>query len=81
MSLFGVVIDVVDARGRGQAHLPPYRGLTHRGMKWMSDNDITGVIEETFSLQEEHFGDIVTIELKVEWTSRSQRRTNKSLSI
>jgi E3 ubiquitin-protein ligase NEDD4 len=36
----------------------------HRSMKWMLDNDITDVIEETFSLQEERFGELVTIELK-----------------
>jgi len=36
----------------------------YRSMKWMLDNDITGVIDETFSLQEERFGELVTIELK-----------------
>lgn len=36
----------------------------HRSMKWMLENDITDVIEETFSLQEERFGELVTIELK-----------------
>jgi len=36
----------------------------HRSMKWMLDNDIKDVIEETFSLQEERFGELVTIELK-----------------
>jgi len=36
----------------------------HRSMKWMLDNDITDVIDETFSLQEERFGELVTIELK-----------------
>jgi HECT-domain (ubiquitin-transferase) len=29
-----------------------------------SENDITDVIEETFSVQEERFGELVTIELK-----------------
>ena len=33
-------------------------------MKWMLENDITDIIEETFSLQEERFGELVTIELK-----------------
>ncbi len=28
------------------------------------ENDITDVIEETFSVQEERFGELVTIELK-----------------
>ena len=36
----------------------------HRSMKWMLENDITDIIEETFSLQEERFGELVTIELK-----------------
>lgn len=36
----------------------------HRSMKWMLENSITDVIEETFSLQEERFGELVTIELK-----------------
>ena len=36
----------------------------HRGLKWMLDNDITDVIDETFSLQEERFGELVMIELK-----------------
>ena len=36
----------------------------HRSMKWLLENDITDVIEETFSLQEERFGELVTIELK-----------------
>ncbi|KXN88286.1 putative E3 ubiquitin-protein ligase hulA [Leucoagaricus sp. SymC.cos] len=36
----------------------------HRSLVWMLDNDITDVLEETFSLTEEHFGELVTIELK-----------------
>ncbi|KAF9452982.1 HECT-domain-containing protein [Macrolepiota fuliginosa MF-IS2] len=36
----------------------------HRSLVWMLDNDITGVLEETFSLTEEHFGEHVTVELK-----------------
>ncbi|BEI87577.1 uncharacterized protein CcaverHIS019_0102950 [Cutaneotrichosporon cavernicola] len=35
-----------------------------RGLTWMLENDITGVIEETFSITEEHFDEIVTIDLK-----------------
>ncbi|GMK59791.1 hypothetical protein CspeluHIS016_0900080 [Cutaneotrichosporon spelunceum] len=35
-----------------------------RGLNWMLENDITGVIEETFSITEEHFDEIVTIDLK-----------------
>ncbi|KAF9065282.1 hypothetical protein BDP27DRAFT_1332194 [Rhodocollybia butyracea] len=36
----------------------------HRGMTWMLDNDITDIIDETFTTTEERFGEMVTIELK-----------------
>ncbi|KIJ69476.1 hypothetical protein HYDPIDRAFT_179279 [Hydnomerulius pinastri MD-312] len=36
----------------------------HRGLTWMLDNDITDVIDETFTTTEERFGELVTIELK-----------------
>ncbi|KAF8232362.1 ubiquitin-protein ligase [Tricholoma matsutake] len=36
----------------------------HRGMTWMLENDITDVIDETFTTVEERFGEMVTIELK-----------------
>ncbi|KAK4686746.1 hypothetical protein P7C73_g3391, partial [Tremellales sp. Uapishka_1] len=36
----------------------------HRGLTWMLENDITDVIEDTFSITEEHFGEIVTVDLK-----------------
>ncbi|KAG6816239.1 hypothetical protein H0H87_007476 [Tephrocybe sp. NHM501043] len=36
----------------------------HRSLLWMLDNDITDVLDETFSLTEERFGEMVTIELK-----------------
>ncbi|TFK26416.1 ubiquitin-protein ligase [Coprinopsis marcescibilis] len=36
----------------------------HRGLTWMLDNDITDVIDETFTTTEERFGEMVTIELK-----------------
>ncbi|KAJ7582931.1 hypothetical protein C8J56DRAFT_236391 [Mycena floridula] len=36
----------------------------HRGMTWMLENDITDIIDETFSTTEERFGEMVTIELK-----------------
>ncbi|KAI5124501.1 hypothetical protein M0805_003026 [Coniferiporia weirii] len=35
----------------------------YRGLKWMLDNDITDVLDETFSTTEERFGEIVTIDL------------------
>ncbi|KAF8201515.1 hypothetical protein BJ912DRAFT_945571 [Pholiota molesta] len=36
----------------------------HRGMTWMLDNDITDIIDETFTTTEERFGEMVTIELR-----------------
>ncbi|VDB99942.1 unnamed protein product [Peniophora sp. CBMAI 1063] len=36
----------------------------HRGLTWMLENDITGVIDETFTTTEERFGELVTIDLK-----------------
>jgi len=36
----------------------------HRGLTWMLENDITDVIEDTFSISEEHFGELVTVDLK-----------------
>ncbi|KAJ7219069.1 hypothetical protein GGX14DRAFT_589796 [Mycena pura] len=36
----------------------------HRGMTWMLENDITDVIDETFTTTEERFGEMVTIELR-----------------
>ncbi|KAG8899505.1 hypothetical protein FRB99_006689 [Tulasnella sp. 403] len=36
----------------------------HRGMTWMLENDITDVIDETFTTTEDRFGEMVTIDLK-----------------
>jgi E3 ubiquitin-protein ligase NEDD4 len=36
----------------------------HRGLTWMLENDITDVIDETFTTMEERFGEMVTIDLK-----------------
>ncbi|EKM55866.1 uncharacterized protein PHACADRAFT_256774 [Phanerochaete carnosa HHB-10118-sp] len=36
----------------------------HRGLTWMFENDITDVIDETFTTTEERFGEMVTVELK-----------------
>ncbi|OAX41309.1 HECT-domain-containing protein [Rhizopogon vinicolor AM-OR11-026] len=36
----------------------------HRGLTWMLENDITDVIDETFTTTEERFGELVTIELR-----------------
>ncbi|KAL0571341.1 hypothetical protein V5O48_010623 [Marasmius crinis-equi] len=36
----------------------------HRSLGWMLENDITDVLDETFSTTEDRFGELVTIELK-----------------
>ncbi|KAJ7675766.1 hypothetical protein DFH06DRAFT_1292026 [Mycena polygramma] len=36
----------------------------HRSLNWMLENDITDVLDETFTMTEERFGELVTIELK-----------------
>ncbi|GBE82605.1 ubiquitin-protein ligase [Sparassis latifolia] len=36
----------------------------HRGLTWMLQNDITDVIDETFTTTEERFGEMVTVELR-----------------
>ncbi|KAI0318350.1 hypothetical protein OF83DRAFT_1082963 [Amylostereum chailletii] len=36
----------------------------HRGLTWMLENDITDIIDETFTTTEERFGELVTIDLK-----------------
>ncbi|KAG9018720.1 hypothetical protein FRB90_010334 [Tulasnella sp. 427] len=36
----------------------------HRGMTWMLENDITDIIDETFTTTEDRFGEMVTIDLK-----------------
>ncbi|KAJ7134677.1 hypothetical protein C8R44DRAFT_663336 [Mycena epipterygia] len=38
----------------------------HRSLNWMLENDITDVLDETFTITEERFGEHVTIELKPE---------------
>jgi len=36
----------------------------HRGLTWMLENDITDIIDETFTTTEERFGEMVTIDLR-----------------
>ncbi|KAF8522137.1 hypothetical protein BU17DRAFT_75225 [Hysterangium stoloniferum] len=36
----------------------------YRGMTWMIENDITDIIDETFTTTEDRFGELVTIDLK-----------------
>ncbi|GAA5945146.1 hypothetical protein JCM1841_001769 [Sporobolomyces salmonicolor] len=36
----------------------------YRSLAWMLDNDITDVLEETFSTEDDRFGELVTVDLK-----------------
>ncbi|KAF9451197.1 HECT-domain-containing protein [Macrolepiota fuliginosa MF-IS2] len=36
----------------------------HRGLTWMLENDITDIIDETFTTTEDRFGEMVTVDLK-----------------
>ena len=36
----------------------------HRSLQWTADNPIEGVLDLTFSVEEERFGELVTIDLK-----------------
>ncbi|KAF8903115.1 hypothetical protein CPB84DRAFT_1814748 [Gymnopilus junonius] len=36
----------------------------HRSLKWMLENDITDVLDETFTTTEDRFGELITVELK-----------------
>lgn len=36
----------------------------YRSIVWMLENDITGVLDHTFSVEDERFGEIVSVELK-----------------
>ncbi|ODQ65142.1 HECT-domain-containing protein [Nadsonia fulvescens var. elongata DSM 6958] len=36
----------------------------HRNLNWMLDNDITDILELTFSVEEDQFGELVTLDLK-----------------
>ena len=36
----------------------------YRSLKWILDNDITGILDLTFSAEEESFGEIVEVDLK-----------------
>ncbi|KAF8841200.1 HECT-domain-containing protein [Paxillus ammoniavirescens] len=49
----------------------------HRGLTWMLENDITDVIDETFTTTEERFGELVTIELKPGGADVSVTEENK----
>ncbi|TDL27594.1 HECT-domain-containing protein [Rickenella mellea] len=49
-----------------------------RGMQWMLNNDITDVLDETFTTTEDRFGELVTIELKPNGGSIPVTEANKA---
>ncbi|KAF8895481.1 hypothetical protein BD779DRAFT_1499760 [Infundibulicybe gibba] len=44
--------------------LESVEAVLHRSLVWMLENDITDVLDETFTTTEERFGELVTVELK-----------------
>ncbi|KAJ1962566.1 hypothetical protein IWQ62_003485 [Dispira parvispora] len=50
----------------------------HRSLTWMLQNDITDVLDLTFSLEEERFGELVTIDLKRDGRNIAVTEENKS---
>jgi len=36
----------------------------YRSLTWMLNNDVTDVIENTFSVEDDRFGEVVDVELK-----------------
>jgi len=49
----------------------------HRNLMWMLDNDIEGVLELTFSTEDERFGETVTIDLKANGQNIEVTNENK----
>ncbi|KAM6494360.1 hypothetical protein JOM56_010721 [Amanita muscaria] len=49
----------------------------HRSLVWMLENDITDILEETFSVTEERFGEIVTLDLKPDGENITVTEENK----
>lgn len=50
----------------------------YRGLKWMLDNDITDVLDETFSTTEDRFGEISTVDLCPNGSEIPVTETNKA---
>jgi E3 ubiquitin-protein ligase NEDD4 len=48
-----------------------------RSLTWMLENDVTDVIENTFSVEEDRFGEVVTVELKEGGKDLEVNETNK----
>ncbi|KAI9607672.1 hypothetical protein KEM48_003582 [Puccinia striiformis f. sp. tritici PST-130] len=48
-----------------------------RSLTWMLENDITDVIENSFSVEDEHFGEVVTIDLRPKGRDEAVTEENK----
>ncbi|KAI8891017.1 HECT-domain-containing protein [Backusella circina FSU 941] len=49
----------------------------HRSLKWILDNDITDVLDLTFSVDDDRFGEMVTVDLKPEGRDIEVTEENK----
>jgi len=54
--ILGKKVTIADLEGVDEA--------LHRGLTWMLENDITDVLDETFSVTEDRFGELITVDLK-----------------
>ncbi|KLO18527.1 HECT-domain-containing protein [Schizopora paradoxa] len=50
----------------------------HRGLKWMLENDITDVLDETFTTTVDRFGEMITIELRPDGANIPVTEANKA---
>eukprot|EP00158_Paraphelidium_tribonemae_P006241 Partr_v1_DN27742_c0_g1_i1_m66988 putative E3 ubiquitin-protein ligase len=49
-----------------------------RSLQWMLSNDITGVLEQTFSVEDERFGELYTVDLKPDGRNIEITEENKA---
>ncbi|KAJ1985331.1 hypothetical protein H4R33_004087 [Dimargaris cristalligena] len=49
----------------------------HRSLTWMLENDITGILDMTFSVEEERFGEVVEVDLKPDGRNLAVTEANK----
>jgi len=70
LHILGQKVDMEDVRG-----LDAHR---YRGFKWMLDNDITNVLEETFSVSFDVLGEMVTVDLREGGQAQAVTESNKT---
>ena len=49
----------------------------YRSLQWMLDNDITGVLDQTFAIEDERFGEIYSVDLKPNGSTIEVTQDNK----